>query len=53
VEFLAPELVDRGFWKALSTGRSATSFAFGVLAYELAKGRHPTGGQRRRPWAII
>jgi hypothetical protein len=43
VEFLAPELLDKGFWKEPSAGAERDVFALGVLAFELLRGRHPTG----------
>src|SRR6185503_8622221 len=43
VEFLPPELFDRGFWKEPADGPERDVFAFGVLAYELQKKRHPAG----------
>ena len=43
VEYLAPELLDRGFWKEPADGPERDVFALGVLAFELLRGRHPTG----------
>lgn len=43
IEFLAPELLDPGFWKEGGDGAERDSFAFGVVAWELLRGGHPTG----------
>jgi serine/threonine protein kinase len=43
IEYLAPELLDRGFWKEPADGPERDVFALGVLAFELLRGRHPTG----------
>jgi hypothetical protein len=41
IEFLAPELLDPGFWKEGGDGAERDSFAFGVVAWELLRGGHP------------
>lgn len=43
IEFLAPELLDPGFWKEGGDGAERDSFAFGVVAWSLLRGGHPTG----------
>jgi serine/threonine protein kinase len=43
IEFLAPELLDPGFWKEGGDGAERDSFAFGVVAWELLRGGHPAG----------
>jgi serine/threonine-protein kinase len=43
IEFLAPELLDPSFWKEGGDGAERDSFAFGVVAWELLRGSHPTG----------
>jgi serine/threonine-protein kinase len=43
VDYLAPEILDRGFWKEPADGPQRDVFALGVLAHELLRGRHPTG----------
>jgi serine/threonine-protein kinase len=43
IAYLAPELLDRGFWKEPADGPERDVFALGVLAFELLRGRHPTG----------
>ncbi len=42
-EFLAPEIVDRTFWKETTDGPERDVFAHGELAYELLHGKHPAG----------
>jgi serine/threonine protein kinase len=42
-EFLAPELIDRSFWKEQADGPERDVFALGVLGYELLRGKHPAG----------
>ena len=42
-EYLAPEIVDRTFWKEPADGPERDVFALGVLAYELLRGKHPAG----------
>ncbi|MFT3767353.1 MAG: bifunctional serine/threonine-protein kinase/formylglycine-generating enzyme family protein [Minicystis sp.] len=43
IDYLAPEILDRGFWKEPSDGPERDVFALGVLAHELLRGKHPTG----------
>jgi serine/threonine protein kinase len=43
VAFLAPEILDRGFWQEPIDGPERDIFALGVLAFELLRGRHPAG----------
>jgi len=43
IEFLAPELLDPGFWKEAADGPPRDTFAFGVVAWELLRGGHPAG----------
>lgn len=43
IEFLAPELLDPGFWKEAGDGPPRDTFAFGVVAWELLRGGHPAG----------
>ena len=43
IEFLSPELLDPNFWKEGGEGAERDSFAFGVVAWELLHGSHPTG----------
>lgn len=43
VEYLAPELLDRGHWQPPADGPERDVFALGVLAHELLLGKHPTG----------
>jgi serine/threonine protein kinase len=43
IEYLAPELLDRGHWQPPFDGPERDVFALGVLAYELLLGKHPTG----------
>lgn len=40
--YLAPELIDPARW-GRSEGPSRDVFAFGVMAYQLRSGKHPTG----------
>jgi serine/threonine-protein kinase len=44
-EFLSPEILDRTFWveKEAVDGPERDVFALGVLAYQLLRGKHPTG----------
>ncbi len=42
-EYLAPEIVDRTFWKEPADGPERDVFALGVLAFELLHGKHPAG----------
>ncbi len=42
-EFLAPEIIDRTFWKESTDGPERDVFALGVLGFELLHGRHPAG----------
>jgi serine/threonine protein kinase len=43
IEFLAPELLDPGFWKEPADTPARDTFAFGVVAWELLRGGHPAG----------
>lgn len=43
VEYLAPEILDRGHWQPPVDGPERDVFALGILGYELFQGRHPTG----------
>jgi serine/threonine protein kinase len=43
IEYLPPELLDRGFWKDPADGPERDVFALGVLGFELMKGHHPSG----------
>lgn len=43
IPYLAPELILRGRWTPSPDGFSRDIFAFGVLAWELLVGGHPTG----------
>ena len=43
LDYLAPEILDRGFWKGPTDGPERDVFALGVLAHELFRGKHPTG----------
>ncbi|APR81847.1 serine/threonine protein kinase [Minicystis rosea] len=43
IDYLPPEILDRGFWKEPSDGPERDVFALGVLAHELLRGKHPTG----------
>ncbi len=43
IEFLAPELLDPGFWNEPTDGPARDTFAFGVVAWELQRGGHPAG----------
>jgi serine/threonine protein kinase len=49
VEYLPPELLDRGFWKDPADGPERDAFALGVLGFELMKGRHPSGAAADGP----
>ncbi len=43
-EYLAPELIDRTFWKGEpADGPERDVFALGVLAFQLLRGKHPAG----------
>lgn len=43
MEYLAPELLDRGHFPPPADGPERDVFALGVLAFELLRGKHPTG----------
>lgn len=43
ISHLAPELLDQGFWREKADGPERDLFAFGVLAFEIFRGAHPTG----------
>lgn len=43
IPYLAPELIVPGIWAPSPAGFSRDIFAFGVLAWELLVGGHPTG----------
>jgi serine/threonine-protein kinase len=43
IDYLAPEILDRGYWKGPADGPERDVFALGVLAHELLRGKHPTG----------
>lgn len=43
IPYLAPELISPGRWAPSSDGFSRDIFAFGVVAWELLVGGHPTG----------
>lgn len=49
IEFLSPEILDRGYWKGPADGPERDVFALGVLAYELLLGKHPTGVTNEAP----
>lgn len=40
-EYLAPEIIDRSFWKEAADGPERDVFALGVLAFQLLRGKHP------------
>jgi serine/threonine-protein kinase len=42
-DYLAPEIVDRSYWKEEVDGPERDVFALGVLGYQLLLGKHPTG----------
>lgn len=45
IEYLAPELLDPGYFhdRSQGAGTERDVFAFGVLAFQLFRGHHPTG----------
>jgi serine/threonine protein kinase len=43
IDYLAPEILDPNFWKEGGDGAERDSFAFGVVAWTLLRGGHPTG----------
>lgn len=43
IEFLSPEVLDRGHFRGPLDGPERDVFALGVLAFELIHGKHPTG----------
>ena len=49
IDYLAPELLDRGFWKEPADGPERDVFALGVLAFELLRGHHPSGVASEAP----
>ena len=47
--YMAPELIDPGTWGSGDAGPQADVFSFGVLAWKLFVGGHPTGLGEREP----